>query len=91
MPEGKEDIQTKFFKTLTWYFSEKQTPTGFFHTVGDIRDKLQDLNKSLNEANQSQDRLTSALNRITLWGVIIAAATLLWLITEFILKNFVLK
>ena len=91
MLEKKKDVQTTFFKTLTWYFSRKQTPIGFFRTIGDIRDKLQELNKILDEANQSQDRLTSALNKITLWGVIIAAATLAWSMVEFFLSRVILR
>ena len=91
MNEVDDDIQTKFFKTLTWYFGEKQTPTGFFHTVGDIRNKLQELNATINESSKSQDRLTIALNRISLWGVIVAASTLLWSIAEFVLKNYIIK
>ncbi len=72
-PKTLEEKQKKFYDTLTWYFSEKRTPTGFFHTIGLIRDRLTDLNKNLENANKSSAKLTRALNKITLWGVIVAS------------------
>lgn len=64
----------KFLETLTWYFHEKTTPTGFFHTIGDMRDKIDSLNQTLRAADESSTKLTKALNRLTLWGVIVASA-----------------
>jgi len=70
--ETSEAVIKKFYKTLTWYFSEKSTPTGVYGTIGAIKDELIKLNKNLETANTSSGKLTKALNRITLAGVIIA-------------------
>ena len=66
-----EEIQTEFYKTLSWYFSQKTMPTGFFKTVGAIKDNLSELNVNIKESNESSMKLAIALNRITLAGVIV--------------------
>ena len=73
-----------FLDVLGWYFSEKTTPTGFYRKIGQIEEKLGQLigvaekfNKNIDEAGKSSERLTLALNRITLAGVIIAGIGLL--------------
>jgi hypothetical protein len=70
----KEALEKDFYKTLTEYFSVRETPTGFFNTVGGIRDHLETLNKNLEQSNKSSTKLSKALNRLTLWGVIVAIA-----------------
>jgi hypothetical protein len=77
-----EKIDT-FLDALSWYFSEKTTPTGFYHKIGQIEEKLGQLigvaekfNNNIEEAGMSSERLTLALNRITLVGVIIAGVGL---------------
>jgi len=82
--ESRDEKIDKFLDALGWYFSEKTTPTGFYHKVGQIEEKLGQLigvaekfNKNIEEAGKSSERLTSALNRITLAGVIIAGFGLL--------------
>jgi hypothetical protein len=72
MEENEEEIRKKFYKTLQWYFSEKSTPTGVYSTIGTVKDELIKLNANLENANASSGKLTKALNRITLVGVIIA-------------------
>lgn len=42
-----EELQKEFYQALTWYFSEKSTPTGFYNAVGQIRDHLKELNNNL--------------------------------------------
>jgi hypothetical protein len=66
-----EKIQTEFYKTATWYFSQRSTPTGFFKTVGLIKENLTELNVNIKESNESSMKLSSALNRITRAGVIV--------------------
>ena len=68
-----------FLDAWRWYFSEKPTPTGFYRTLGLIEEKLGQLigvgekfNKNIEDAGKSSEKLTTALNRITLAGVIIA-------------------
>lgn len=74
----------KFLDALGWYFSEKRDPIGFYYKVGQIEEKLGQLigvgekfNKNVEEASKSSDKLTIALNRITLTGVVIAGIGLL--------------
>ena len=57
-------------ETLAGLFSE---PMAFFNTLGDIRKQLEKLNANLEESSAVSDRLTRALHRISLWGVIVAA------------------
>jgi len=67
-----QDRQNLFYKTLTWYFGEKTTPTGFYHKVGQIEQRLGELISTLNKADESSTKLTLALNNITKAGVWIA-------------------
>lgn len=53
--------------------------------VGDLGHKIDRLNTNLEESNKSSDKLTAALNRITLAGVIIAAIGVLVAAGNFIL------
>ncbi len=75
--KNREEKIDKFLDTLAWYHSEKATPTGLFATIGRIEEELKNLNKNISEASKSSDRLTEALNKITLAGVIIAALGIL--------------
>lgn len=72
---GEEDLERirKFLETLTAYFSVRPWPSGFFHTVGKIRGELENLNSNIEKAITSSEKLTKALNKITLAGVIISS------------------
>jgi hypothetical protein len=65
-----EDLQREFYQALTWYFSQR--PTGFYSQLGFIKEQLEALNRNLVESSQASSKLTTALNRLTLWGVVIA-------------------
>ena len=64
--KSRDEKIDKFLDTSTWYFSEKTTPTGFYATIGRIDEKLGNLNKNIEEANKFSEKLTKALNKITL-------------------------
>jgi hypothetical protein len=71
----------KFLDTLAWYHSDKSTPTGFYATIGRIELSLHKFNdhaerliQSIDTAEKSSEKLTTALNKITLAGVIVAGA-----------------
>jgi len=64
-----DDLQKKFYKALTWFFSER--PTGFYKQLGFIKDQLEALNKNLSESSQASGRLATALNKLTCAGVIV--------------------
>ena len=66
----KEELEKEFFRVLTWYFQER--PTGFYQQLGHINGKLGVLNTKLEESSSSSEHLASALNRLTLAGVIVA-------------------
>jgi hypothetical protein len=70
--KDREEKIDKFLDNLSWYFSEKTTPSGVCHTIGEIKNNLIKLNENLEKANESSGKLTTALNQITLFGVIIA-------------------
>jgi hypothetical protein len=83
---NREERIDNFLDTLTWYFSEKTTPTGFYATIGRIDEKLGNLNKNIEEANKSSEKLTKALNKITLSGVIISGIGILVAIANLIFE-----
>ncbi len=70
--EDYEKIR-KFLDTLTSYFSVRPWPSGFFRTVGRINEELKNLNSNIEKAITSSEKLTKALNKITLAGVIISS------------------
>lgn len=73
----REEKIDKFLDSVAWWHHQKEDRPGVWKAVGDIRDSLQKLNSNINEANESSTRLTAALNKITLWGAIIAGAGVL--------------
>jgi len=70
--KNREEKIDKFLDTLSWYFSEKTTPIGLYSKIGKIEERIDELNKQLTKSSESSEKLTQALNRITLAGVIIA-------------------
>lgn len=72
-PETREEKERNFLNTLTSYFSNAYS---FFsqHNIREIHDGLATLNKNIEEAGRSSDRLTGALNKITRWGAYAAWA-----------------
>lgn len=66
-----EELQRECFVALTWYFSER--PTGFYAQLGQVKEKLTTLNERLEESAKASLAFTSSLNRLTLWGVIVAS------------------
>jgi len=74
--ETKEKLD-KYLDTMTWYHSEKLWPQGFFSTVGRIEDNMKKLNQNIESAISSSTKLTNALNKITLAGVIVAGVGIL--------------
>lgn len=91
--EDYEKIR-KFLDTLTSYFSVRPWPSGFFRTVGRIKEELKNLNSNIEKATASSEKLTKALNKITLAGVIIAGIGMLIAIASLlfeIYKFFVIR
>lgn len=73
--ENKEEKVNKFLDEAASYFHHQNfVPTGVFSTIGKIENHLNKLNENLVAANNSSEKLTEALNRITFWGVVIAGA-----------------
>lgn len=70
--KNREEKIDKFLDAVAWWHHEKTDRPGVYRAVGDIRDSLQTLNVNIKEANESSTKLTRALNKITLWGAIIA-------------------
>jgi hypothetical protein len=73
--KNRDERIDKFLDAGGSYFSHQNfIPVGVFSTLGGIKDNLTELNNSLKASNDSSDKLTRALNRITLAGVVIAGA-----------------
>ena len=82
----REEIEKDFFKVMIWYFRER--PTGFYNQLSLIKEKLETLNTSLEHSSNSSEKLATALNRLTLSGVIIAGLGVLVAIGHLILEIF---
>ena len=85
--EGKdrEEKIDKFLDNLGWYFSDKAgQPIGFYSTIGRIEEEIKKFNQNtvefintLSQSQKSSERLTKALNKITLSGVVVASIGIL--------------
>lgn len=74
--ESLEDLQREYYKNAAWYFSRKDTPEGVYGSIGNISTQLEKLNKNLEASSKSSDKLSKALHWLTVWGVVVATATL---------------
>lgn len=83
--KNREEKIDKFLDAVGWWHHQKEDYPGMRKAVGDIRDSLQELNTNIKEANESSTKLTSALNEITFWGVIVAGSGILVALAGFIL------
>ena len=86
--KDREEKIDKFLDNLAWFHSQKDMPTGFFSTIGRIDEKLGKLNENIQQSNESSGKLTKALNRITLAGVVIAGLSLAVAISAIVLQIF---
>jgi hypothetical protein len=84
--KNREEKIDKFLDTLAWYFSCKETPTGLYSKIGKIEERIDELNKQLARSSESSEKLTKALNNITLAGVIISAIGILIAIISLIFE-----
>lgn len=70
--KSTEELQRECYTALAWYFTER--PTGFYAQLGQVKDQLATLNERLDESGKASIALTTSLNRLTFWGVIVASA-----------------
>ena len=84
--KDREEKIDKFLDATGWWHHQKEDRPGVWKAVGDIRDSLQELNANIKQANESSTKLTAALNKITLWGVIVAGSGILVALSSFILE-----
>ena len=73
MENEETDLRKNFYKNLSWYFGKKENLKG---AVLLVQDQLEKLNENLKRADESSTLLTKALNKLTLWGIIIAGGSL---------------
>ena len=86
--KSKEKSEKEFYETLTDYFSKRFIPTGYFNAIGTIRDHLGKLNNNLEEFNKTSTKLSEALNKLTLSGVIVAGSGVLIALAHLIFNVF---
>lgn len=84
--KNREEKIDKFLDILAAFHSTKETPIGIYSTFGRIEDNLKKLNQNIEAANNSSGRLTKALNRITLAGIIIAGIGVLVSVINFVFQ-----
>jgi len=65
--ENREEKIDLFLDNAAWFYSTKQMMDHTANAVNKLTDELK-------EAGKSSERLTEALNRISLWGVRVAVA-----------------
>lgn len=53
----------------------------------DLKKGTEQLNKNLENASTSSAKLAGALNRLTLWGVLVATAGVIVVLTRFLFEN----
>lgn len=70
--KDRDEKIDKFLDILAAFHSTKETPVGLYSTFGRMEEDLKKLNENIEAANNSSTKLTEALNRITLAGIIIA-------------------
>ena len=76
LEEPIKDLQRKFYENAAWFFSRKDTPTGAYSAIGKIATQLETLNENLEASSKSSEKLSKALHWLTVWGVLVATATL---------------
>lgn len=81
--KDREEKINKFLDNLGWYFSQKDALDYTANAVSNLNKKIDTLNelfketnKTVSESNNSSTQLSKALNRITLFGSIIAGGSL---------------
>lgn len=84
--KDREEKIDKFLDTVSWWHHQKENYPGMRKAIGDIRDSLQELNINIKNANESSSKLTFALNKITLWGVIVAGLGILVALANFVME-----
>lgn len=84
--KDREEKIDKFLDAAGWWHHQKEDYPGMRKAVGDIRDSLQELNSNIKVANESSTKLTAALNKITLWGVVVAGSGIIVALAAFILE-----
>lgn len=55
--------------------------------LGYLQNKLERLNENIKKADESSTKLAEALNRLTLWGVIVASTGIFLAIIQFFYEN----
>lgn len=83
MVEMNDSKTEKLIENMTEYFANIPTYKGLDNKLKFLNEKLEgvktvftDLNKNIKEANESSEKLTKVLNKITLAGVIVGVLAL---------------
>jgi hypothetical protein len=78
---SREELETRFMRTMIWYHSEKIYPSGFYRGLPERMDHLLDLlskfNNQLDDSAKSQLKLAKALNIFTFLLVIVGVVQIL--------------
>lgn len=75
--ENLINIMTQYFSEIPTYQGLTNKLSGVNEELDKMRGVLLDLNKNIKEANESSDKLTKALNIITLAGVLVGVLALI--------------
>jgi len=70
--EDRDEKINKFLDNLAWYFSTKSIQNLTAKAVTKLTNEIKELEKIIEKSRESSDKLSKALNRLTLWGVIVA-------------------
>jgi predicted RNase H-like nuclease (RuvC/YqgF family) len=88
--KDKEEKIVKFLDNLAWYFSRERAQNHQDLTalaITKLKEKIELLNETIENANKSSEDLAKALNRLTFWGVFIAAVGVFVSLIQFLYNN----
>jgi predicted ribosome quality control (RQC) complex YloA/Tae2 family protein len=85
--KNREEKIDKFLDNLTWYFSTKAIGDSTARAAEKLNTSLKELNDNFKKADESSSNLARALNRLTFWGVLIAAIGVFVSLAQFLYNN----
>lgn len=89
--KDREEKINKFLDNLAWYFSTKSMQDLTARAVTNLTEKIEILDSTIRKADESSTKLAKALNRLTVWGVIIAAVSVFIAALNFVFEYLIKK
>ena len=85
--KNRDEKIDKFLDNLAWHFSSKQIQDLTARAVTKLTEEIKVLETTIKKADESSSKLATALNRLTLWGVIVVGTGILAALIQFLFEN----